>query len=145
MNRPIKLRAWDKERKSWIHPEEFKINGLGKPVWTLLGNDEVELMQFTNLLDRHGKEIYEGDIVRECTGAIYIQGLCGVSKILQEGATTKSSWLPENWWIEVIGNIYENPELLDESPKPTASQMNERLEKLIQEGDWKRQQDAEGN
>lgn len=66
----------------------------------------VELMQFTGLKDKNGKEIYEGDILEMPWGmsrrAVRIPGM--FYSLGEEGC-----WDDES---EVIGNIYENPELL---------------------------------
>ena len=65
--------------------------------------------QFTGLKDKNGKEIYEGDIVKSgiLTGEVYQQyGYWTATSIGQSLWSQKS--------IEIIGNIYENPELLKE-------------------------------
>ncbi|PPB12937.1 YopX family protein [Brevibacillus laterosporus] len=86
--------------------------------------DEVEMRQYTGLKDRNGKEIYVGDIVR-----VLIQGGYSQHFIDQEVVTSvmyipsKAHYKPFDqcriWMedgklpkVEVIGNIYENPELL---------------------------------
>lgn len=82
------------------------------------------LTQFTGLLDKHGKEIYEGDIVK---GSYEYQDcFCDLIEEVKffdcyftpfgawfgdgSGTLYSSSINPENF--EIIGNIYENPELL---------------------------------
>lgn len=101
--------------------------------------DECKLMQFTGLLDKNGKEIYEGDICKfyikghydEYTSYIkYFEayGMYGFSTVPHYYETTQNnnkpmgssgsstSWkpyLPNSYRkIEIIGNIYQNPELL---------------------------------
>jgi uncharacterized phage protein (TIGR01671 family) len=75
--------------------------------------DRVKLRQYTGLRDKNGKEIYEGDIVRylniindSCTEVIIWH-----QDIASFGTKTKSG-LDCMYACEVIGNIYENPELL---------------------------------
>jgi hypothetical protein len=92
--REIKFRAWDKETKTMQYNVSFLYNN-------------AEIMQFTGILDKNGKEIYEGDIVKRGTT---------ISDIIWEDYGFKlrkgNSICDVNKPIEIIGNIYESPELL---------------------------------
>lgn len=83
-------------------------------------NENYEIMQYTGLKDKNGKEIYEGDVVKVFTNkewriGIIIYEHSGFTidvtnnKELEYGRTS----IIENL-TEVIGNIYDNPELLKE-------------------------------
>lgn len=125
MNREIKFRAWHKDLKKM-----FKIGQitLEKGTWNFEPNDRdfigmsipyqpsFVLMQYIGLHDKNGKEIYEGDIlksiqwndiylVKQIGTAYYLcrKGKNGFNKITTWNNAEKS---------EVIGNIYDNPELL---------------------------------
>jgi len=93
------------------------------------GDKNIELMQFTGLKDKNGKEIYEGDIVRYDLGDReaelegeenrydYAQIVFYNGQFLtlnHDGATLGEivCFGQKNQW-EVIGNIYENPELIE--------------------------------
>ena len=118
--RPIKFRAWDKEIKQWVLIwEDFSLeNG----ELTHYDKDALVLMQFTGLLDRNGKEIYEGDTVKlgtlkeedeENIEAIEKVFFSDGRFITTHHGFPVSSWAKnENCYIEVIGNIYENPDIL---------------------------------
>ncbi len=126
MNREIKFRAWHKDLKKM-----FKIGQitLEKGTWNFEPNDRdfigmsipyqpsFVLMQYTGLHDKNGKEIYEGDIVK-ITGSKEID----IGKVIYEynGFTVDVTNMDRYYgrvhllekFTEVIGNIYENPELL---------------------------------
>lgn len=126
--REIKFRAWLKDRKAIF--EVVLINYVTKKVTYLLERvghllsirdekfNNIELMQYTGLKDMREKEIYEGDIVK-----LRANHGIGVIKYSDEwGAFVVEYIKPRplvvlgmNYYkedIEVIGNIYENPELL---------------------------------
>jgi uncharacterized phage protein (TIGR01671 family) len=69
------------------------------------------LMQYTGLKDKNGVEIYEGDIVR----FLDIDGVDSVTEVeFREGGFYPFAPDFIHWCnVEVIGNIYENPELLE--------------------------------
>ena len=74
------------------------------------------LLQFTGLKDKNGKEIYEGDIIiihANKRRPEYIGQVVYTEKdTLFEIAIGKNDWMPIETTNEVIGNIYETPELL---------------------------------
>ena len=140
--REIKFRAWDiSNKKMLIQKEKYNdfedlTNFLQFEVWDLLDCDEdkknIILMQFTGLKDKNGKEIYEGDIVeikeethKRLQGfkgqkykVIFNEGSFEIKReinigIEQNNLGTVNSYI----CLEIIGNIYENPELLEEKQK----------------------------
>ncbi|HGJ7236672.1 TPA: YopX family protein [Streptococcus pneumoniae] len=87
-------------------------------------NNDIHLMQSTGLLDKNGKEIFEGDIVQfedcyEVSDFLYIN--TGIIEWCQGGfhVTNRDSVLMEDLLdgdsldVTILGNIYENPELLE--------------------------------
>lgn len=185
--REFKFRAWDKIGKKFLHPYPEGFHLLGetmafdllmqqmyenhpehRPSLTML--NDIEIMQYTGLKDKNGKEIYEGDLIRAkynyaCKtwwkdlkhkqevdtsfneqknkieekmgiikyedGAYYWTGYCNriwlykISRDYEDGEKPKLRGYNEQneyyggnseekyWDFEVIGNIYENPELLE--------------------------------
>lgn len=111
MKRRLEFRAWDKKNKRILKNcylgkvEIYYENNEYDAGNVLMSN--CEIMQFTGLLDRNGKEIYEGDIVKchKCDGQIYC--------ILWNEYHTGWGFIKsEAEGFEIIGNAYENPELL---------------------------------
>lgn len=121
MQREIRFRAWDAKRSEMFIPYEltFTKRGLHARGGQYAGTKEdFILMQFTGLKDKNGKEIYEGDLLREkndpdVARVIYQDGaywFCYDKKNL-----FTYDWAKDNdaWGnLIVVGNIYENPELL---------------------------------
>ena len=136
--RIIKFRAWIKDLNKMYNVEGFNIeyenivilleNGFDTPYCSINYYD-CELMQYTGLKDRNDKEIYEGDIVKMhlgpklmpiaendliCVIEYGLQGYgskIGFSGYYKNGARVP---LPYKDRLEVIGNIYENPELMED-------------------------------
>ena len=125
--REIKFRAWVKEKKAIF--EVILINYVTKKVTYLLERvghllsirdakfNDVELMQYTGLKDKNNKEIYEGDILFESFGERYYK------VVFENGgfrAEFKGDFDEHSFDLidvvaqgcEIVGNIYENPELL---------------------------------
>jgi uncharacterized phage protein (TIGR01671 family) len=128
-NREIKFRAWDKKKIKMIKHIRNIDFALGKIMSEYIlditegqnsgnyfrGFEHIELMQYTGLKDENGKEIYEGDVCKSISGylteVIYDTSKASFSRVDVKdkkggryGISGKS--------CEVIGNIYENPELL---------------------------------
>lgn len=134
--REIKYRAWDKQTSTlrdvlvidWVSRLVDLSGGIIERSF-----DEVILMQYTGLKDKNGVEIYEGDILN----VLEISGIKG--EIIEKGYTSavifedygwmveegdgiqvplvlldsSKDWVLSDIEIKVIGNIYENPELLE--------------------------------
>ena len=108
-----KFRAWEKNMNAMIPVEN--IDFLAKQintnsVWRMF--HEIELMQSTGLKDKSGVEIYEGDIV---TWSTEDRRDRFIVEYVGGGYKCPYHWLFKWEHTEVIGNIYENPELLGEN------------------------------
>lgn len=125
--RKLKFRAWLKGEKKMVEVEAINFNGcIMAENWHKFDFETIELMQFTGLKDRDGKEIYEGDIITAgIVGEMYSakqrkhiveyidrQGcFCGKTHIVKREYFVP---LREMYDVEIIGNIYENADLLEE-------------------------------
>ena len=140
MSRDIKFRGWDSVNEVMLPVESINFRegyiSLNEGDNSLTDTLEmIELMQYTGLKDKNGKEIYEGDILRcKCLKK------CKLDSCAEKVIQYKNSII--EWWesgcnlgyrlrdskgktmmikpthlrtmeVEVIGNIYENPELLE--------------------------------
>lgn len=121
--RELKFRAWDKKRKRMFAVTTINASGavsvfIDDAGLYLLPAEQIELMQYTGLKDKNGKEIYEGDIVRVGGkwrfAVAYTRAFCAFE--LQNLDREECMDLRHEHMkrYEVIGNIHENPELLEE-------------------------------
>lgn len=80
----------------------------------LIEDENWKVMQFTGLTDRHGKEIYEGDIVKigSDLGKINYSEKYSGFRVSKKGQGIYLSDFNSAGGCEVIGNIYENPKLI---------------------------------
>lgn len=124
MSREIKFRVWDELSAGKANSKMRYFGLFDSDSIHMLGEDtySMPLMQYTGLKDKNGKEIYEGDIV-EIDHDKYATFMWG-PKIVKY--TEDAEWSPFDPSDErgspakeyiIIGNIYENPELLS-TPNP---------------------------
>lgn len=131
--RELKFRIWDKERECYL--DETELAGItpdGKYILYIeeeevsrLEIDENYVVEFdTGLKDKNGKEIYEGDILGDMWRDGYI-AWCDKCKQLQYHILTHGcmaclgdvQWyelVNDNGKLEVVGNVHENPDLLED-------------------------------
>ena len=98
--------------------EELELNDAVMNDYITAYPDEIELLQSTGLKDKNGKEIFEGDILYGYAGEDFWE--------IVEFDTEEGKWIRKDIWynsklglsennefMEIVGNIYENPELLE--------------------------------
>ena len=120
-SRTIKFRAWDEDDKEMTYFDRSTSN------WSYATDClwfEDLITQFTGLQDKNRKDIYEGDIIR-CFKTYYSTPIEHLGQVVFEkgaflvGSDTMPDYymtfieLDSDWGIEIVGNIYENPELLE--------------------------------
>ncbi|APD22423.1 hypothetical protein IPP24_00028 [Streptococcus phage IPP24] len=113
--------AIDYENKEIVTQQVYFENGLpdDRDIYCY-DFDEIELMQSTGLKDKNGKEVFIGDIVkctRGCLHEVYLEKeyggtfIGGMPAVYLKGFGDGYAWTE---YEEIIGNIYENPELLED-------------------------------
>ncbi|MCK1199118.1 YopX family protein [Streptococcus uberis] len=127
-----KFRAWDKRNKKWV--ESFYLDGYKNVYVDVTENDinpklaeyplkpldNIELMQSTGVFDKNGVEIFEGDVVEYIDGEFSFIGkviksplgtyVTGSDNHSFEDFTDETTMVSD---VSVVGNIYENPDLLE--------------------------------
>ena len=118
--REIKFRVWDKRKEKGISTKEMLYDAQKHHLWyDALDYSEVyAVMQFTGLKDKNGREIYEGDILKSFNCLIRVEffGGCFYGNWYNDatGNMINAQLNINNQDSEIIGNIFENPELLNE-------------------------------
>ena len=122
-----KFRVWDKELQTMLDVSliDFKKGVLVGEHWefgetNFMSFDEIVLMQSTGLFDKNNKEIFEGDILdykgRKVLVSWHGSYASFIYRFVDELQKREAEWHPlflAYFHFEVIGNIYENKELLD--------------------------------
>ncbi|MBE6197987.1 MAG: hypothetical protein E7141_04835 [Rikenellaceae bacterium] len=136
--REIKFRGKSFDTGEWVYGDYHKRAGgvhciikmepdeNGKVVYVVHQATPDTIGQFTGLLDKNGKEIYEGDIIRGNCGhgevrhliSFYDMTASFVAEILPDNDINDYCTVSQIWILkyskEVLGNIHDNPELLNE-------------------------------
>lgn len=128
-----KFRAWDKKCNE-MFKDTFAITESGQVIIVeqesvfdtpdYVFTDDLIIMQSTGLIDKNGKEVFENDVIRDSDGFEGIvqydesYGVYGIAYLptLSNGIDMTFEELKDKYLntFEVIGNMYENPELVEE-------------------------------
>ena len=125
MTREIKFRGKTKVGNEWIYGTTISQGTIKRKAnmwymevaenkWT--GLQPGSLGQYTGLKDRNGDEIYEGDILErgELSGKGKVYFSDGTFKVDFKGYAYSLDFVVSDYFPEIVGNIYDNPKLIDE-------------------------------
>ena len=114
--REIKIRAWSKRRNKWVSPMTNFSFVTADLTTEFKDTEEIAYSQYTGLKDKNNKEIYEGDIIQFSNGNL---GEVTWSHLRAGFDVAFANAMPEELDNNlasdcvVVGNIYENKELLE--------------------------------
>ena len=117
--REIIFKSWDKLNKDMFNVESinFQERRVYKNTVSYRKFEDIDLMQYTGLKDKNGKEIYEGDIVTLHNGKYKVIFNTEEARFVLRDDEFEMN-IPftnnNNERMEVLGNVYENPELIKE-------------------------------
>lgn len=121
-----RYRAWLKEDKEMVDVEEIhfykgEFDFIGDAITWMCKSNDCVLMQSTGLRDKDGKEIFEGDIVdykgRKAVIKWHGSYASFIYMFVEDLKNRNQEWEPlflSYYHFEIIGNKFENPELLEE-------------------------------
>jgi uncharacterized phage protein (TIGR01671 family) len=124
--REIKFRAWDKIVREMLYPvwekdprgtEVYLYRSIEYPNNTsslswVIAKDAFIPLQYTGLHDKNGKEIFEGDIVASSDRGVGKVRFTCCEFVLSSKHFDDNLYSVDNGCLEIIGNVYENPNLL---------------------------------
>jgi len=113
--RQHKFRVWDKTLNKFQYLDLREAIACDDAYSLCMGQDEkcylgckCDIMQCIGLVDKNGKDIYEGDIIRDGEGLYTVK--FEIDQELSHARGSMCGWLVESENEEVVGNIFENPD-----------------------------------